>query len=45
MIIEDKKELPRVLSSISDEAHQRELQTEDEEEDFLDESITILILN
>lgn len=38
MILEDKRQLPHILSSISDEAHQRELQTEDEEEDFLDES-------
>jgi len=38
MILEDKRQLPHILSSISDETHQRELQTEDEEEDFLDES-------
>lgn len=42
MISEDKKQLPFFLSRISDEAHQRELQTEDEEEDFLDESKTSL---
>lgn len=42
MISEDKKQLPHILSCISDEVHQRELQTEDEEEDYLDESkITI----
>jgi len=38
MISEDKKQLPHVLSCIADEANQRELQNEDEEEDFLDES-------
>jgi len=38
MISEDKKQLPHILSFIADEAHQRQLQTEDEEEDFLDES-------
>lgn len=38
MISEDKKQLPHILSCISDEVHQRELQTEDEEEDYLDES-------
>jgi len=38
MISNDKKQLPHILSCISDEANQRELQTIDEEEDFLDES-------
>lgn len=38
MISDDKKQLPHVLSCIADEANQRELQTIDEEEDFLDES-------
>jgi len=38
MISEDKKQLPNVLLYIADETNQRELQTEDEEEDFLDES-------
>lgn len=38
MISDDKKQLPHVLSCIADEASQRELQTIDEEEDFLDES-------
>lgn len=38
MISDDKKQLPHILSCIADEAHQRQLQTEDEEEDFLDES-------
>ncbi|XP_025208646.1 protein unc-80 homolog isoform X2 [Melanaphis sacchari] len=38
MISEDKKQLPHILSCISDEANQRELQNEDEEEDFLDET-------
>lgn len=41
MISEDKKLLPQVLSCISDESHQHQLQTEDEEEDFLDESKNI----
>lgn len=40
MISEDKKQLPHILSCIADEANQRELQNEDEEEDFLDESMT-----
>lgn len=40
MISEDKKHLPHILAYIHDEAQQRELQTEDEEEDFLDESKT-----
>jgi len=40
MIAEDKKQLPHILLYIADEAHQRQLQTEDEEEDFLDESKT-----
>lgn len=44
MITEDKKQLPHVLSCISDESYQRELQTEDEEEDFLDESTVTRIL-
>lgn len=43
MISEDKKQLPHILSYISDETHQRELQTEDEEEDFLDESKIVFI--
>lgn len=43
MLLEDKKQLPHVLSCISDESYQRELQTEDEEEDFLDESTIIFI--
>uniref|UniRef100_A0A2S2Q2N9 Protein unc-80 n=1 Tax=Sipha flava TaxID=143950 RepID=A0A2S2Q2N9_9HEMI len=38
MISEDKKQLPHILACINDEALQRELQTEDEEEDFLDET-------
>ncbi|VVC45096.1 Hypothetical protein CINCED_3A015660 [Cinara cedri] len=38
MISEDKKQLPHVLSCLSDETYQRKLQTEDEEEDFLDET-------
>lgn len=38
MISNDKNQLPQILSCISDEANQRELQTIDEEEDFLDES-------
>lgn len=38
MISDDKKQLPHILSCIADENWQRQLQTEDEEEDFLDES-------
>lgn len=38
MISDDKKQLPHILSCIADENCQRQLQTEDEEEDFLDES-------
>jgi len=38
MISNDKKQLPHILSCITDEDNQRELQTIDEEEDFLDES-------
>jgi len=38
MISNDKKQLPQILSCIADEANQQELQTIDEEEDFLDES-------
>jgi hypothetical protein len=45
MISEDKKQLPHILACINDEALQRELQTEDEEEDFLDESKTKLNYN
>lgn len=41
MISEDKKQLPHILSCLSDEAYQHKLQTEDEEEDFLDESIKL----
>lgn len=40
MISGDNKQLPHILSFIADAAHQRQLQTEDEEEDFLDESKT-----
>lgn len=45
MISDDKKQLPHVLSCIADEASQRELQTIDEEEDFLDESKDNCIIN
>lgn len=45
MISEDKKLLPQVLSCISDEMHQHDLQIEDEEEDFLDESRNIFYFN
>lgn len=38
MISEDKKQLPYILSCIADENYQRDLQMEDEEEDFLDQS-------
>lgn len=41
MISEDKKQLPHILLCLSDEAYQRKLQTEDEEEDFLDESMKL----
>lgn len=45
MISDDKKQLPHVLSCIADEANQRELQTIDEEEDFLDESKNCFNMN
>lgn len=45
MISEDKKHLPHIMSCIVDEAQQRELQIEDEEEDFLDESKNVFNFN
>lgn len=43
MLIEDKKYMDQVVNMVSDPDGQRELLQQDEEEDFLDEGITLFL--